>query len=95
MNGERRPFTITCLSRDPERGFWMAHVTSDGVTINVDRRYGSWHAVIGNERRELLPHIAAALQEKVRPTDNAERRERERAAEAAAAKAKGVGAGAA
>ncbi len=74
---ERRAFTITCLQRDPDGGFWRARVTN-GVTIEVDRRFGSWQANVRSapgarsfERRDVLPDVARALQEKVRPMDRA------------------------
>lgn len=72
---DRRPFTITLLRRDPEHGFWRARVTN-GTTIDVDRRHGAWQGeyeidgVI--ERREVMPHVAAALQDRVRPLERAE-----------------------
>ncbi len=96
MTAERRPFTITCVRRDPDEGFWRARVTN-GVTIDVDRRYGSWQADVRDApgarsftRRDVLPDVARALQARVRPTDDAERRERERAAEAARKAAQGA-----
>ncbi len=89
MTSERRPFTITCLHRDEEHGFWRARVTN-GVTIDVDRRAGSWQADVRSApgarsftRRDVLPDVAKALQERVRPLERAERAARE-AAEAAA-----------
>lgn len=75
----RRAFTITCLHRDPERGFWRARVTN-GATYDVDRSAGSWLADrrtrVGARtftRCEVLPHVAAALQQRVRPLERAER----------------------
>jgi hypothetical protein len=70
---------ITDLSR--ERGYWTARVSIGRLMIEVDRRYGSWMEVVGSGgrevcRRELLPHVAAALQERVRPIESRERRER-------------------
>lgn len=76
---DRRPFTITMVRRDPEHGFWRARVTN-GVTVDVDRRDGSWKAEVRTEsgsrtfvRREVMPHVAAALQDRVRPLERAER----------------------
>ena len=96
MTTDRRPFTIICLRRDAEHGFWRARVTN-GVTIEVDRRYGSWQADVRSApgarsftRRDVLPDVAAALQARVRPTDDAERRARERAAEEARKAAQGA-----
>lgn len=82
-----RTLTITKVERD-DAGHWHARVTPPGgVTIPVDRIHGSWQTST-NPRREVMPHIAAALQDKVRPIENAERREREAAAEAAKKSAK-------
>lgn len=65
----RREFTITCvrLSDMEHRGrrYWTARVTAGGVTVSVDRMHGSWQALVGTGRREVLPHIAAALQRKI------------------------------
>ena len=60
----RRPFTITKLARSDE-GYWTARVSSNGYAVEVDRKYGSWQTST-KPRREVLPHVAAALQEKVR-----------------------------
>lgn len=68
-----REFTITCVRREPLEGFWTAHVTAGGETVHVDRRYGSWHAVRGTRRAEVLPHVAAALQQRVRRLERNER----------------------
>lgn len=75
----RRPFTITNVHRDPEHGFWRARVTN-GVTLDVDRRYGSWQADVRVKRgartftrQDVMPHVAAALQQRVRPLERAER----------------------
>lgn len=64
---------VTQLHRHPEHGYWQARVTIDGVTIDVDRRYGSWQATVRRApgqrtfvRREVLPFVAAALQDRVR-----------------------------
>lgn len=76
----RRLFTITLVRRDPEDGFWRARVTCDGVTLDVDRQFGSWQADVraGPRRRsfrriDVLPDVAAALQDRVRPLEKAER----------------------
>jgi hypothetical protein len=65
---------ITKLARDHTEGFWRARVSANGTTINVDRRYGSWQAQIGERRREVLPRVAAALQKQVRRREYRERR---------------------
>jgi hypothetical protein len=74
-----RPFTITLLRRHPEHGYWTAHVTN-GHTIEVDKRFGSWQAVVRDRpgsrkvhREFVLPHVAAALQAKVRVLEKRER----------------------
>lgn len=82
----RRPFTITQLRRD-ERGHWTARLTLDGRTFAVSRSSGSWTVRDGERERILLPYFAAALQERVRPIERAERRAKE-----AAQKAQGVAA---
>lgn len=76
----RRPFTITCVRRDPDHGFWRARVTIDGRTLDVDRRHGSWQAnrrvrtgARTFTRCDVLPAVAAALQLRVRPLERAER----------------------
>lgn len=71
----RRAFTITCVRRDPDHGFWTAHVTANGDTLCADRRHGSWQFVVGESRREVLPFVALALQERVRPLERAEKRD--------------------
>jgi hypothetical protein len=77
----RRPFTITKLERH-EDGYWAARVTLGGLTLEVDRKWGSWQARVPERlrdgtrvvrRRGVLPHVAAELQARVRA---AERRER-------------------
>jgi hypothetical protein len=72
---DRRPFTITQVRKDAD-GAWRARVTADGVSIDVDRRCGSWLATVrvapGRrtfERRDVLPHVAAALQAKLPPEE--------------------------
>jgi len=76
---DRRPFTITNLHRHPVHGFWMARVTN-GHTIEVDRRYGSWQAAVrdrpgarSKHREFVLPDVAAALQARVRVLEKRER----------------------
>lgn len=76
---ERRDFTITCVRRDPEHGFWRARVTN-GATYDVDRRYGSWQAEVRAAprshtfvRRDVMPAVARALQDRVRAAERAER----------------------
>lgn len=75
---ERRPFTITKMERHPD-GYWTARATCEGVTVEVDNRYGSWQANVRQgprsrsfARRFVLPHVAAELQRKVK---RAEKRE--------------------
>lgn len=53
---------------------------TNGVTIEVDRRFGSWQAVVRTApgshsfvRRDVLPEVAKALQARVRPLEHAER----------------------
>lgn len=76
---ERREYTITCVHRDPEQGFWRARVTN-GASYDVDRRYGSWQAEVRAAprshtfvRRDVMPQVARALQERVRPLERAEK----------------------
>lgn len=63
---QRRGLTITCLQKHPEHGYWTAHITANGVTLNVDRKHGSWLIVEQangfERRREVLPYVAEALQ---------------------------------
>lgn len=73
---DRRPFTITCVRRDPEHGHWTAHVTAQGGrTVTVDRAAGSWQAgsFLRGNRRDVHPEIAAALQRAVRRLEYRER----------------------
>lgn len=74
----RREFTITKVQRSPE-GYWQANVTPAGADkpIRVDRRFGSWQVPVNEVRRDVLPHVAAALQEKVRPADRKEQKAKE------------------
>lgn len=85
-------FIITKLER--QDGYWTARVSAGGVTVAVDRRYGSWQALVRDapglhsfHRAEVLPAVAAALQERVRPVERAERAARDAAAKAAKAAA--------
>jgi len=61
---------IANLSHDA--GYWQATITSDGDKVDVDRRYGSWTALVPHEdlnvvaRCEVPAWVAAALQDKVR-----------------------------
>jgi hypothetical protein len=71
-----RTLTITKLRRC-EAGYWTARVTgADGVTVDVDKQFGVWHAEVREQphsrkkvRRDVLPHVAAALQAKVKPLE--------------------------
>lgn len=72
---ERDHIRITSVRRHPLNGYWTAHVTTHGQTVHVDRRYGSWQAQSGVRRRDVTPHLARALQERVRPIERVERRE--------------------
>ena len=67
----RRPFTITKMRQEPE-GFWSANVVQGSTSIRVDNRAGSWLADVRSaprsrsfDRRQVLPHVAAALQSKL------------------------------
>lgn len=83
MNGDRRPFTITQVRRAD--GIWRARVTVNGNGFDVDRTYGSWRvtpAHEGDREQGVSMSLATALQEKVRPIENAERVEREKALKA-------------
>lgn len=63
-------FRITKLERAPE-GFWRAHVSNNGTTIDVDNRHGSWRALIRVPHTQRFtvenvnPAVAAALQRKL------------------------------
>lgn len=54
---------ITKLRKEGD--YWRARASADGRTIEVDNRYGSWQAVVGQERREVMPQVAAVLQGKL------------------------------
>lgn len=73
----RREFTITQVRRS-EDGHWLANVTpaSGAEGIEVNRQFGSWQVPVNGDgrRRDVLPHIAAALQERVRPLERREQR---------------------
>lgn len=81
MTDERR-IIVTKLERAPE-GFWRARVTvNGGETVDVDRRWGSWQAERRAQarsrtftRHDLLPDVARALQDRVRPLEKQEKRE--------------------
>lgn len=71
--------TITKLRRC-DGGWWTARATIDGVTVEVDCRYGSWQAEVRaaprvqqHVRKDLDPSVARRLQEKVRPLERQER----------------------
>lgn len=81
---------VTKLSR--EEGFWTANVSVNGTTVAVDRRFGSWQGTVraapGSRefvRRPVLPRVEAALQERVRPIERAEKKAAAEAARAVAA----------
>lgn len=65
-----RPDGLTITKLSNEDGYWTARVTLNGQTVDVDRRYGSWHAFKVNRetrtRHDVMPAVAAALQERVR-----------------------------
>jgi hypothetical protein len=71
---------VTALERSA--GYWQARVEVNGIEVDVNRRYGSWQVVVYDEERgaakrmELLPHISAILQDKVRPIEEKEAREK-------------------
>jgi hypothetical protein len=75
-----RELTITKLRRD-ELGVWRARVTGPlGIPVDVDRRYGSWMGEVRVAprsrtfvRRFCQPHVAAALQQKVRRLERREK----------------------
>lgn len=70
---------VTQLRRDPTGGYWTARVSLDGTTIDVDRCDGSWMASVRRApghrtfvRREVLPFVAAVLQDRVRRLERQE-----------------------
>lgn len=79
VSSTRRAFVITKLERHPEHGYWRARVTCEGVTLEVHRRFGSWLAEVRTaprartfNQREVLPHVAAELQRKVKRLERRE-----------------------
>ena len=75
QNAGRRDLTITKLTLQPE-GYYTARVSSNGQTFNVDNKFGSWQAEVRNGprqrsfcRRDVLPRVAAALQDKLPATE--------------------------
>lgn len=80
FEGRDRPaLRITKLARDPD-GHWCAHVSTGGVTLEVDRRFGSWLATAQLApnvsrwplMREVLPWVATELQKRVRKLERRE-----------------------
>ena len=67
---------VTKLRRDPDDRHWTARVSVDGVTVAIDRRYGSWRVpgADGDAWRECRPAVAAELQERVRRLERRQRR---------------------
>lgn len=66
----RIPLRITNLRRD-DHGQWVATVNEQAVF----RTFGSWQmAGPGKLRRDVLPYIAAELQDRVRTLERAERK---------------------
>lgn len=63
---------ITKLEKAPE-GHWTARVAG----VPVTRVFGSWTTVPNKDGsfRDLNPAVAARLQQRVRPIENAERRQ--------------------
>jgi hypothetical protein len=74
----RRDLTITKLERD-DKGFWKCNITADGVTVQAHCKFGSW-LIDGEDglMKEVMPDIAAKIQEKVRPIEKKERIVKER-----------------
>jgi hypothetical protein len=70
QNGERRPFTITCVEPAldrPDRPYFTARVTpAGGKTFRVDNESGSWYATIDGVRHPVLFALASELQKKVK-----------------------------
>lgn len=74
-----REVIITKLQRDSEEGFWTCNITSGGKTHHALSRHGSW--MIDAEdglMKEVMPDVAAKIQEKVRPIEKKERIAREK-----------------
>lgn len=62
---------VTQLERvepDGARPFYRARVHVGGQVGDVDSRFGSWHVVTEDGRRELLPAVAAQVQARL-PAD--------------------------
>lgn len=61
-------------------GYWQATVTAGGDRVEVDRKYGSWMALVPRDdldavaRCEVPRWVAAALQAQVRPIEKAARK---------------------
>lgn len=77
-------FQIRDLERvRPSSGlaYWKARVVVGKTWIAVNTIHGSWQADLSHLgapiRCDVQPHVAAALQEKVRPLERREKRERE------------------
>lgn len=70
QNGERRPFTITCVEPAldrPDRPYFTARVTpAGGETFRVDNESGSWYATIDGVRHPVLYALGVELQKKVK-----------------------------
>ncbi|MCA1571201.1 MAG: hypothetical protein LC798_12960 [Chloroflexi bacterium] len=77
---------ITKFRREPGEDFYRARVSLNGVTVDVDSRYGAWMGdarteVRGRrERKFVAPGVAAELSRRLR---RHERRDSEREAAAA------------
>ena len=70
-------FQIRDLERvNPPNGrpYWTARVVVGKSSIDVDTRWGSWIATVAGHRCDIAPHVAAALQAKVRPLEKKEAR---------------------
>lgn len=63
------------------RAYWTARVVVGKTWIAVNTIHGSWQADLSHIgtpiRCDVQPHVAAALQAKVRPLERREARERE------------------
>lgn len=60
-------FQVRDLRLEPT-GYYSARVVSGTTSVEVSRRFGSWMTPPDdrNRMREVLPHVAAALQDRVR-----------------------------
>jgi hypothetical protein len=69
--------TITDLQRHAE-GYWVARVSDEYTSFSVDRKAGSWQIVIpaegGEYRKDVLPHVARALQARLPASERGGRR---------------------